>query len=65
MKQLSWQVIDIFGAVEELHDLSAKEIYKLLKDSPRLLTLRLRTGRGIFVRVRNQIEVLSDFYSQM
>jgi hypothetical protein len=52
---LQWQTIDIFGAVEELHDISAKEMKKLLKESSRLPTLRLRTGRGIFIRVRNQI----------
>ncbi|KAI5065048.1 hypothetical protein GOP47_0019743 [Adiantum capillus-veneris] len=43
--------LDVFGAVEELHNLSAKEMNKLLRDSQHLFTLRLRTGRGSFLRV--------------
>eukprot|EP00250_Pteridium_aquilinum_P029364 c39172_g1_i1 orf=202-537(+) len=50
--------LDVFGAVEELHSLNAKEMNKLLRDSHRLLALHLRTGRGCFVRVDLQRLVL-------
>ncbi|MCO5583429.1 hypothetical protein L7F22_037340 [Adiantum nelumboides] len=48
---LSLMGLDVIGAVEELHNLSAKEMNKLLRDSQHLFTLRLRTGRGSFLRV--------------
>lgn len=53
------KALDIFGAVEELHNLSAKEMNKLLRESQHLFTLRLRTGRGSSTRVDLERFVLS------
>jgi hypothetical protein len=55
------QGLDVFGAVEELHNLSAKEMNKLLRDTQHVFTLRIRTGRGAYIRVTADLKYMIVF----